>query len=161
MVAIAQQRLISANDQRGFSAKIDAYFDNLKRWEESLEPKTTEDKTIPEPLPRKRRTGFRRRMKTTNSMWKTTMLMTAASHSFADITKCRYLRGNHSDIDFDQFDSKETLAIHRNKIISRIPESDSDAEEDEKSKTVKSESFLPVRTADIIGQLNIKIDAIL
>ena len=84
--------------------------------------------------------------------------ISAASHSFADITKCRYLRGNHSDIDFDQFDSKETLAINRNKIILRVPESESEAEEDEK---IKTETNLPMRTADMISQLEIKIDAIL
>ena len=76
MVAIVQQTLISANDQTDFNAKIDAYFTNLERWKESLEPKTTEEHIIPEPAPRKRRTGFRRRIKTSNSMWKTAMLMT-------------------------------------------------------------------------------------
>lgn len=81
----------------------------------------------------------------------------AASHSFTDISKCRYLRGKNAEIDFDKFDTKETLAVNRNKIITVI---ESDDEETDQSAAIVQTSGPPTRTADIMKELNIRIEPI-
>ena len=88
----------------------------------------------------------------------------AAQHSFTDITKCRYLRGKNSQIDFDKFDAKETLAVNRNKIINLTARPVSDDSSEEDAETNQSETRKPTppptRTVDQMKNINIEIHAI-
>ena len=85
------------------------------------------------------------------------LLFSAASHSFTDVSKCRYLRGKNAEIDFDKFDIKETLAVTRQKII--IPVT-TDSEDSDEEKIIKIDRGPLRRTIDLMNELEIKIEPV-